>query len=136
MSTSRPVQQRDLWIVGLLSLVTLGIYNFYLVYAWARELNHLHGEERHSPGVVLLVSIVTLGIAASVFECFFAFDHAKIAEARGRELRTKGLPGVVVALEVAAVILSLTGVGLIIGIPAGVAATVLLQREFNASATG
>jgi len=129
-----PVRERNLWVVGILSLVTLGLYNFYLVYVWARELNHLLGKERHSPAVVLIVSIVTLGIGVTVFECVFGFDHARAAEARGRELRTKGLPGIVVALDVAALILSLTGVGMIIGIPTGVAATILLQREFNANA--
>ena len=134
MSTSLPVKQRDLWIVGILSVITLGIYNIYLAYMWSRELNHLLGRERYSPVVVLIISIVSLGIAVAVYECFFAFDLAKAAEQRNRELRMPSLPGTVVALEVSAIVLSLTGFGVIIGMPLGVAATVLLQREFNAYA--
>ena len=134
MSTSMPVKPRDLWIVGILSVITLGIYNIYLAYMWSRELNHLLGRERHSPVVVLIISIVSLGIAVAVYECFFAFDHARAAEQRNRELRMPSLPGTVVALEVSAIVLSLTGFGVIIGMPLGVAATVLLQREFNTCA--
>jgi heme O synthase-like polyprenyltransferase len=118
-------------MVGVLSVVTLTIYNFYLVYRWAQELNAISGRQRHNPVVVLVISIVTLGIGISVFECFFARDlEAQLEEAQLRPVM-HGYATVVIALNVAAIVLTLSVYGSALGYALGVAATILLQLGFN-----
>lgn len=124
------IKVRNLWLVGVLSVVTLSLYNVYLVYQWSKELNALEGREKHNPTVVLLVSLLTCGLGASVFECLFAHDLQKWHEARRTKPLLEPLMVVIIALNAAAWVLYAAG----IGIAAGVAASVLMQREFNALA--
>ncbi len=128
---AKPVIQRNPWVVGLLSFFTVSIYNFYLLFSWAKEINHLYGRPRHSPVVVLLVSILTLGIGACVFECVFAVDLGKLSGQHKVEMSFGSFSSVVIALNVSAVVLCLIPFGVILGFPVGVAATVLIQRELN-----
>lgn len=131
-SDSKEVERRDLVMVVLLSVVTLFIgYPIYLCYLWAKELNGLAGQTRHLPTTVVLVSIVTLGIAAIVYECLFAFEIAGHMKRLGRKDALPELGVWVTALNVTAIIASFTFIGIVIAIPAGMAATCLLQAEFN-----
>jgi hypothetical protein len=127
-----PVKYRSLGAVIGLSIVTLLIgYPIYLVYQWAREINGLHRQVRHSPGVVLALSIVTLGLAAVIYECIFALEISEQLRLRGHKQPLANLTAWVIGLNVAAGVLSLTGVGIILAIPCGLAATCLVQAEFN-----
>jgi len=65
---------RGFWLTLLLSIVTLGIYGFYLIYAFARETNiACKKDNKKTTGLLLflLFSIVTLGIYAIVWECMW-----------------------------------------------------------------
>lgn len=129
---AKEVERRDLVMVVLLSLVTLFIgYPIYLCYQWSKELNGLAGQVRHSPTTVLLLSILTLGIAAIVYECLFAQEIAGHMKRLGRKDAMPELGIWVIALNVTAIIMSFTFIGIVIAIPAGMAATCLLQAEFN-----
>ena len=125
------VQVRSLPLVAVLSLVTLGIYSLYLIYQWAREINGLEGRVKHNPTVVLLVSIFTLCLGAMVYECVFAFDAAEAGRRRGLAAQLGSLPTWVIAANGLAFVISLIPFALIIAIPLGVAATVLVQSGFN-----
>ena len=62
---------RGFWITFLLSIVTLGIYGFYLVYAFAKETNIAckdDGKKTQGLIVYILLSIVTFGIYAIVWQ--------------------------------------------------------------------
>ena len=83
------------------------------------------------PSIVLLVSALSLGLGVLVFECMFARELESIADDRRGMLLMSGFSTVIIALNVSAVLLIMTGVGIILGLPLGVAATVLIQRQLN-----
>src|SRR5688500_4317707 len=92
MTASMPnVERRDLVTTTLLLTVTLGLYSFYLIYQWAKELGPLTGKERN-PGTVLLLSILTLGIAALVYEYVFAAEVAALEQQRFPKQAPSSLP--------------------------------------------
>jgi vacuolar-type H+-ATPase subunit I/STV1 len=129
---AKDVEFRSIPLVVALSAVTLFIgYLIYLWYQWARELNGLRQESRHSPQLVLLLSIVTLGLAGIVYECIFAQELEQHFRAYGRPDSTPHLSTLVIALNVIAILFSLTGVGVFVAIPCGMAATCLVQAEIN-----
>ena len=130
-SQASDIKHRDIAIFVLLNFVTLGFYWLYLCYCWAKEVNGLHGRVKYQPWAVLLVSIVTCGIAGLVFEILFAFDIRQAIESRGIAGRMEQLPTWVIALNVVAMIASATTVGLLIGMPLGVLASALVQIELN-----
>ena len=125
------IRRRNLAFVGLISLVTLSIYTFYLIYQWAKELNGLEGRVKYSPGLMLAISLLTLGAGAAIIECVFAHE----LEGKARAGSVSGaLPFVTVfvaALNLIAWSLSLFTDYWIVGAGAGVMATVLVQREMN-----
>jgi hypothetical protein len=126
-----PIRRRNLVFVGLVSLVTLSIYTFYLIYQWSKELNGLEGRGKYSPGFMLAISIITVGAGAAVIECVFAHE----LEGKARTLTVEGaLPFATVfvaVLNVIAWVLGLFTDYWIVGIAAGVMATVIVQRELN-----
>ena len=61
---------RGFWLTLLLSIITLGFYGWYLIYAFARETNIACAEDgKKTSGLLfyILLSIVTLGIYAIVW---------------------------------------------------------------------
>jgi len=83
----RLTTDRGFWIALLLTIVTLGFYGWYLIYAFARETNLACREDgKHTQGllVFLLLSIVTLGIYGIVWyamlinrRCLFLAKHGR-----------------------------------------------------------
>jgi hypothetical protein len=128
----RNIEYRGIPQVVLLCAETLFIgYPFYLWYQWARELNGLRQEARHSPQVVLILSIVTLGLAGMIYEAIYAHELEQLFSQRGRPDSMPQLAMWVISLNAIAFVLSLTGVGVLLAIPCGLAATCLVQAEFN-----
>ena len=126
------VKHRSLVMVVVLSMLTLGIgYPIYLYYQWSRELNGLTQYVKHAPNVVLALSIVTLGLAGLIYEVIFAHEATEHLRRRGH----KGdLPNVAVwvgVLNAIAVVFAFTGIGIVVSIPVGIAATCLVQAQFN-----
>ena len=122
---------RSVAILVLLMFVTLGLYSFYLVYRWANEVNSLLGREKHHPLVVLLVSILTCGMALIIYECVFGFEVAGMTASRGIAGRMENLPTWLILCNCIASLVSLIPYGVVLGFPLGVLASVLLQAELN-----
>jgi len=62
---------RGFWLTVLLSIVTLGIYQWYLIYAFARETNTACREDgKSTTGLLLFIifSILTCGIYSIVWQ--------------------------------------------------------------------
>ena len=71
---SKLVTNRGFWLSLLLSIVTLGIYQLYLIHAFAKETNIACKEDnRKTTGLFLylLLSLITFGIYAIVWECMW-----------------------------------------------------------------
>jgi hypothetical protein len=68
----RLTTDRGFWLTFLLSIVTFGIYGWYLIYAYAKETNIACAEDgRKTNGLVvyILLSMITFGIYAIVWNC-------------------------------------------------------------------
>jgi hypothetical protein len=130
------VIRRDIATFVLLNIVTLGIYWFYVVYRWSKEVNGLVGTVKYQPMMVLLVSILTCGIGGFVFECLMAFDVAETCKSRGVPSRLAHMPQWVIGCNVASLIACIIPFGVIVGLPLGLLASVLLQVELNKLADG
>lgn len=127
----RPVKYREPWVVGILSFFTFGFFNFYLIYSWAKELNYLNQKKKFSPGLTLILAVVTLGLSGTVFESVYSVDLEKHGERAGVEMSLSSFSTVIISLNVAALVLCLIPFGFVIGFPVGVVATVFMQREMN-----
>ena len=125
------VQRRDIGLLVLLCIVTLGIYWFYLGYQWSKELNGLAGRVKYQPVVFLVVNLLTCGLAGLVFECIFAFDIAEHAGRLGIKNRSEQLGVWVIGINIVALILCLIPFGVIAGLPLGTLASALVQVELN-----
>jgi hypothetical protein len=118
-------------VIGL-SLVTLCIgYLVYLSYQWARELNGLAGKPRHSPALVAFLSIITLGVAGAFYECIFAGELERHFQDHDRKDGLPYLSTWVIALNILGYAFVFTAVLFPLAIPVGLAATCLVQAEFN-----
>lgn len=57
------IQNRNIAVAIILTIVTCGIYSLYWYYCLAKDINELSGNQNDtSAGIVLLLSIVTCGI--------------------------------------------------------------------------
>ena len=78
---------RGFWLALLLMIVTAGIYQWYLIYAFARETNLACREDgKKTTGLLLFIifTILTLGIYAIIWQAmlinrrsFFLIKHGK-----------------------------------------------------------
>ena len=78
---------RGFWLAFLLSIITLGIYSLYLIYAFAKETNLVCAADgKHTRGLLgyLLLSFITLGIYGIVWQVklierrrFFLFQNSQ-----------------------------------------------------------
>src|SRR5262249_42375630 len=129
---SQPIERRSVPSVVLLILITLGLYCLYLLYQWAKEVNRLLGRYKYNPNLVLLISIATLGLGATVIECMLAFDIEGEAAAREIPERSPSLPVLVLGLNAIALLLGSNAGGvLLLSLAFGLTATGLVQRELN-----
>ena len=65
---------RGFWLALLLSIITLGFYGWYLIYAFAKETNIACKEDgKNTTGLFLFIlfSIITIGIYAIVWYCMW-----------------------------------------------------------------
>ncbi|HUE71196.1 MAG TPA: DUF4234 domain-containing protein [Pirellulaceae bacterium] len=126
------VKRRDIAIFVLLNVITLGLYLFYVVYQWSKEINGLAGRVKYPPVVVLLVNILTCGLAGLVFECLFAFDVAEAARSRGIAGRMEQLGMWVIVANCAAAMTALIPlVGIPLAMALGILASALVQVDLN-----
>lgn len=79
---------RGFWMTLLLSIVTLNLYFFYLIYAFAKETNiacSQDGKKTQGLLIYILLSIITFGIYAIIWQCL-------LIERRGTYLIKNGKP--------------------------------------------
>ncbi len=86
---------RSFWLAILLSIVTLGIYPLYLIYAFAKETNIACKEDGKSTSgliVFILLSIITLNIYSIIWWCKWInrcnFYLAKNGKPEGLQIST------------------------------------------------
>ena len=78
---------RGFWLALLLTIVTLGFYSWYLIYAFAKETNvACRADGKHTQGllVYLLLTFITFGIYSIVWHamlinrrCFFLASYRR-----------------------------------------------------------
>lgn len=100
------IVERNEWAVFFLSLFTFQFYTLYLYYQWAKDLNYLLGREKYNPALVLVLAIVTCGIAGMVYECCYAFELERIAAKERLAGRNDSLGVSVLFLRLAPIIIA------------------------------
>jgi len=71
---SKLTTNRGFWLTLLLSIITFGIYGWYLIYAFAKETNIACKEDNKKTSgliVFVLLSLVTFGIYGIVWYCMW-----------------------------------------------------------------
>ncbi len=66
--------------VGLLCVVTLGIYYFFLLHKWIKSINAASKKDFIDPAVAIVITIVTLGAAAIYFDYQIVVRSEKLAK--------------------------------------------------------
>ena len=66
--------------VGLLCVVTLGIYYLFLLHKWIKSINAASEKDFIDPAVAIVITIVTLGAAAIYFDYQIVVRSEKIAK--------------------------------------------------------
>jgi len=125
------IKRRDITVFILLCVVTLGIYWFYISYQWSKEINGLVGRAKYNPVLVVVVNILTCGLAGLVFESLFAFDIAEQTRLRNTPGRMDQLATWVLVCNGAALITAIIPFGFLLALPLGTLASVLVQVELN-----
>jgi hypothetical protein len=125
------IQRRNLPLLAVLLVVTLGFYWFYLGYQWSKEVNGIVGRVKYPPIPFLIINIVTLGLAGLIYECLWAYDIAFAAQAHAVPGQTANLPVWIIGLNSVGMLLSLTVIGVFVGFPLGVCASIMIQSELN-----
>ena len=114
-----PIQQRNIALCIVLSIVTCGIYGLYWIYTLTEDSNMASGEAGTSGGMVILLSIITCGI----YEWYWLYklgEKINIAKAKS------GLPSDSNA-GIIYIVLAVFGLGIV--------AYALAQSELNKVAT-
>ena len=66
--------------VGLLCVVTLGIYYLFLLHKWIKSINAASKKDFIDPAVAIVITIVTLGAAAIYFDYQIVVRSEKLAK--------------------------------------------------------
>ena len=67
-------EKRSPVAVLLLSIVTCGIYQLYLIYKVSQEIRDFRGDNSISPGTELLLSIITCGL----YEIYWFYKYGRL----------------------------------------------------------
>jgi len=132
-SNSHTIEKRDLGKVVIFSIVTLGIYGILLMAKWTDDVNFLIGKQKHEKIVIIVVGVITLGIALAVWEIIFAYDIQNYTEKIRLQERSKNLGGTVLGFTLFAYALALASGGLafVLSMAFGIYASCLVQKELN-----
>jgi biotin transporter BioY len=125
------IKYRNIGLVILLSIITLGIYNLYLLIEWAEEVNSLLGQKKYSPAVVLVVTLLTFCIAGTLFECLFALDIETASRTRNIRGRMNHLGLSVAICNICGFLVSFIPGGLVAAMILATSASILVQNELN-----
>ena len=110
-----PIEQRNIALCIILSIVTCGIYGLYWIYKLTEDVNKLKGDPNAtSGGIVILLSIVTCGIYMWYWLYKQGDNLDQIKASRGLPSSNSGLLYLILAI-----------VGL------GIVSYALMQNELN-----
>jgi len=143
--------RRNLLAVLVLLAATVTVYFFCLLYWWCVEVNGLLRRRKYRPGIMVLVSLLSLGGAGLAIECLLALDLERLGRERGTARRLPGLTALVAALSLGNLLVNLPPVLDVLGAASplvhrlaahyleltllsaatGAAAVLLIQRELN-----
>ncbi|MFO0806446.1 MAG: DUF4339 domain-containing protein [Gemmataceae bacterium] len=132
-----PIVVWESWQVILFMLVTLGLFGFYLLPSWAKQVEHITGKRRMPFGAWLALSIFTLSGALYILEIAYAFSLERHGRQVGHPMARPNLGLWVCVLSIVSVVLTVatSGIGLILGgCGFGLIATWLVQSEINSYA--
>jgi hypothetical protein len=133
-----PIVVWEAWQVVLFMIVTLGLFGFYLLPSWAKQVEHITGKRRMPFGAWLALSIFTLGIALQVLEVVYAFSLERHGRRIDHDEARPNLGLWVCMLNILSVVLAIAtgGIGLLLGgFGFGLIATWLVQSEINSYAS-
>ncbi len=127
------IKRRDIGMLVLLMVVTLGIYGFYLIPKLGLSVNQLIKKDEYKFKRVLLIGIFTFGIGLVVFEILYAYSLEEESGYTGNKWSNKNIGGYVLALNLLAFWLSFVSnwIACVIGIALGCWATWLIQNQVN-----
>ncbi len=125
------IRYRQVSMVVLLSLITLTLYNWYLLFQWAKEVNGLYQREKYSPMLVLFLTFLTMGVLGGLFEIFFAFDIKKKMAERKLDEKVTYFPFMILGLNVIAFLFAFIPVMFLLAVICGVTASAMIQTELN-----
>ncbi|MDY3555836.1 DUF4339 domain-containing protein [Gemmata sp. JC717] len=129
-----PVLVWEAWQIWLFSIISLGLFELYLVPSWAQEMERITGKRRLPFGVLLLLGVVTLGVALAVVHVIYAFELERHGRECGRRGSRPQLGAWVLSFNVVALVWSLAtaGIGFLLGgFILNTAALWLMQSELN-----
>ncbi|MDB5308538.1 MAG: hypothetical protein JWO38_2740 [Gemmataceae bacterium] len=129
-----PVATWEAWQIVVFSIITFGLFGFYLVPSWARQVERITGRPRLPCGAWLVLGIGTLGLALMVAEVVYAYALERHGRETGRPGARAQLGPSVLVFNVVALVWSLVtaGVGILAGgMVLGIWATWLVQAEIN-----
>ncbi len=109
------VQERNIALCIILSIITCGIYTFYWLYTMTEDTNRLSGDPNAtSGGVVIILSIITCGI----YTWYWLYKRGEIIDqAKVRRGMPSGNSGILY------LILAIVGLGIV--------SYALIQNELN-----
>jgi hypothetical protein len=127
------IQKRDMGLLVLFSVVTLGIYYVYLMAMWAKDINYLVRRERHNPILVVVLGVATCTLALLVWEAVYAYDLQKITSDRDVPDRNASLGSYVLILNIISMAVAFVsgGFAIILSVGLGIWALCLIQKELN-----
>lgn len=118
-----------------LTVVTLGLYPFYLVPCQSRDLKAITGRERMEFTALLILGVVTLSLVLLVMQVLWAYDLERHGKAISKLGRREALGTIVFVMTVLAVVLSFAIDGFVVSYVVatlfGASALWLLQKEIN-----
>lgn len=66
--------KREIWFVIVLSIFTFGIYFFYWIYAFSKDIQTLYEKNDVNPGLEVVLCIITLGI----YGIYWMYKYGKL----------------------------------------------------------
>lgn len=120
--------------VVVLTALTFGFYQLFLTSRWSREVNAVLGRRKYRPARMVLLHIITLGLASYVLEIMWANDLQKSGERLRLSGRYTTLRAAVVVLIGVSLLADVFHNGILnatLGPAAALFVLALLQHELN-----
>jgi hypothetical protein len=121
------------WQIWLLMIVTFGLFSFYLVPSWSRNIERITKKDQVPFGAILVLGFFTLTLAFVFFEMRFAYELSKQNRFDSRIIRNGGIFVQVLLLNLLSLFFAfyVANESLLLSMLCGISATWLIQLEIN-----